>query len=91
MKDFGVQQSWVQLFKISYHNFFLATRFKGLKLLSLYLSENCDVISANSNKVDEAFIYNCRDNRVKKIGINDNIFWSEAKDYFESLVSILRK
>lgn len=41
------------------------------------------MILANSNKVDEAFIYNCRYNRVEKIGINDNIFWSEAKDYLK--------
>jgi len=44
MKDFGVQESWVQLYKISYKNLFSAMEYKCLNLLPLYLSENGDTI-----------------------------------------------
>jgi F-box interacting protein len=82
MKDFGVQESWIQLFKISYENFD-----KWVNFLPLYLSENGDTLILTNYDDDEAFIYNCRDNRVKKIGINNKILWGLAKDYVESLVS----
>ncbi|PNX76989.1 F-box protein [Trifolium pratense] len=81
MKDFGVQESWLQLFKISYENF------AQVNLLPLYLSENGDTLVLANDKQDEAFIYNCRDNKVEKIRIANRIKWSEAKNYVESLVS----
>jgi F-box interacting protein len=82
MKDFGVQESWIRLFKISNEKFF-----KWPSLLPLYLSENGDtLILANGDK--EAFIYNHRDKTIEKIGISNHILWSQAKDYVESLVSI---
>jgi F-box interacting protein len=85
MKDFGIQESWIQLFKISYNNFF--SRFKWLDLLPLYLSENGYTLILANNGVGEAFIYNCRGfNKVERIEVTDNIFWSEAQDYVESLV-----
>jgi F-box interacting protein len=83
MKDFGIQESWIQLFKISYENFD-----KWVNLLPLYLSENGDTLILTNYDDDEAFIYNRRNNRVKKIGINNKILWGLAKDYVESLVSI---
>jgi hypothetical protein len=58
-----------------------------VNLLPLYLSENGDTLILTNYDDDEAFIYNCRDNRVKKIGINNKILWGLAKDYVESLVS----
>ena len=84
MKDFGVQESWIQLYKISYNNFFPAMEHKRLDLLMLCLSENGDtllfVLGTNRDTPlflhdndDEAFIYNCRDNRVKKIRIANKI------------------
>jgi len=88
MKDFGAQESWIQLLKISYSNFFSPMEHKWLDLLPLYLSENGDtLILANDHDDDEAFIYNCRDNRVKRIGITNKILWSRTNDYVESLVS----
>ncbi|GAU37584.1 hypothetical protein TSUD_395560 [Trifolium subterraneum] len=86
MKDFGVQESWTQLLKISYENFV-----KTVNLLPLNLSENGDrLILANyddGDDEDEAFIYNCKNNKVEKIRITNKIIWELAKDYVESLVS----
>jgi len=87
MKDFGVQESWIQLYKISYNNFFSPMDLKRLDFIVLYLSENGDTMILLTDHKDKAFSYNYRDNRVKKIGITDKIFWSETKDYVESLVS----
>jgi F-box interacting protein len=81
MKDFGVQESWLQLFKISYDNF------AQVNLLPLYLSENGDTLVLANDEHGEAFIYNRRDNKVEKIRIANRIEWAESKDYVESLVS----
>ncbi|AES87590.1 F-box protein interaction domain protein [Medicago truncatula] len=93
MKDFGVQSSWIQLFKITYQNFFsyycdFARESKWLDFLPLCLSKNGDTLILANNQENEAFIYNRRDDRVEKIGItNKNMLWFEAWDYVESLVS----
>jgi F-box interacting protein len=84
MKDFGVQDSWIQLFTISYH---CQPFFKLWDLLPLYLSENhCTMIFANE-KDKEAVIYNRRHNSAARIVISNKILWSQASDYVESLVS----
>jgi F-box interacting protein len=85
MKDFGVQESWIQLFKISYNNLSIRKGFNWSELLPLYLSKNGDtLVLAKGNK---AYFYNCCiDNKVVEIGITDEINWSRAKDYVESLV-----
>jgi hypothetical protein len=57
-------------------------------LRPLYLSNNGDTLILANDEDDEAFIYNRIDNRVEKQRISNNILWSEAKDYVESLVSI---
>ncbi|KAK2378419.1 F-box/kelch-repeat protein [Trifolium repens] len=82
MKDFGVEDSWIQLFKISYEHFDT-----WMKPLPLYLSENGDTLVLANLKHKEAFNYNCRDNKVKKIGFANRIKWSQAEGYVESLVS----
>jgi F-box interacting protein len=77
MKDLGVQDSWIQLFKNSYDNFCAWMNLLPL----LYLSKNGDIlISAN-----DYFIYNCKGNKLEKIGISYNILWSQ--NYVESFVS----
>ncbi|RHN82507.1 putative F-box associated interaction domain-containing protein [Medicago truncatula] len=84
MKDFGVQESWIQLFKISYNNLSIRKGFNWLGLLPLYLSKNGDtLVLAKGNK---ACFYNCIDNKVVEIGITNEIYWSNAKNYVESLV-----
>jgi len=84
MKDFGVKESWIQLFKISYNNLSIRKGFNWSELLPLYLSKNGDtLVLAKGNK---AYFYNCIDNKIVEIGITDEIDWSRAKDYIESLV-----
>ncbi|CAK8541084.1 unnamed protein product [Lathyrus sativus] len=88
MKDFGVQESWIQLFKISYTYFFKWLDLSDLSDLSpLYLSENGDTLLLANDEYDEAFIYHRKDNRVEKIETTDDILWSQSKNYIESLVS----
>jgi F-box interacting protein len=87
MKDYGVHESWIQLFKIGYNNLFSELEFEYSNLFPLYLSENGDTLVLANVEDNEVIIYNCRDNRVEKIGITNNIMWSQAKGYIESLVS----
>ncbi|GAU20754.1 hypothetical protein TSUD_239480 [Trifolium subterraneum] len=90
MKDFGVQESWIQLFKISYQNIHSSDhllKFKRMQFLPLYLSENMDTLILANDENDIAFIYNCKDGRVERIRIPDKIWWFLAKDYVESLVA----
>jgi len=91
MKDFGVQESWIQLFKINsnklpscYYNY--GTGFKQLGSLPLYLSKNGDTLVLANHEDGKAFIYNRMDNKVEEIGITNKIIWSHARDYVESLV-----
>ncbi|GAU33188.1 hypothetical protein TSUD_206470 [Trifolium subterraneum] len=79
MKDFGVQDSWIQLFKISYEN-----HLESAYLLPLYLSENT-LLLANERDLKTS-IYSCIDNKVEKTAIRNNIGWLYAMDYVESLV-----
>ena len=84
MKNFGVQESWIQLFQISYEGKF----FRWVNLWPLYLSENHDTLILANDEVNEAFIYNHRRNKVHKIETTNDTMWSEAINYVESLVSI---
>ncbi|XP_058733921.1 F-box/kelch-repeat protein At3g23880-like [Vicia villosa] len=90
MKDFGVQESWVQLFKISYQNFYSINGnlfdIQRLKLLPIHLSENgYTLILANIHKAP-AFICDCRDDTIERIRITNMNQWLWAKDHIESLV-----
>ncbi|AES87605.1 putative F-box domain-containing protein [Medicago truncatula] len=89
MTDFGVQESWIQLFKISYENFHSSEyllKFETMELLPLYLSKNAETLIFANDENDTTFIYNCRDNRGEQIRITNKIWWLWAKDYVESLV-----
>jgi F-box interacting protein len=86
MKDFGVQESWIQLFNISYEHFY--TWMISLDLLPLYLSDNGDtLVLTNVEHSEVLFIYNRKNNKVEQVGNDDHIKWSMAKDFVESLVS----
>ncbi|AES87360.1 F-box protein interaction domain protein [Medicago truncatula] len=91
MKDFGVHESWIQLFKISYQNLFsfngCVMKFISFKLLPLHLSENGDTLILANDDADKAIVYNCKDNTTAKILITKQIFWRQARGYVESLVS----
>jgi F-box interacting protein len=91
MKDFGVHESWIQLFKISYQNLFsfhgYVIKFRCFKLLPLHLSENGDTLILANDDLNVAIVYNCRDNTTAKIGMTNQIIWPHARGYVESLVS----
>ncbi|MCH85619.1 F-box family protein [Trifolium medium] len=95
MKEFGVQESWIQFLKISYQNLrsLMSYDYQSL-LFPVCLSENGDntliLVWGTSN--EEAILCSLRDNSVKKSRkFTNEIRWYLAKDYVESLVSIDRK
>ncbi|CAK8542447.1 unnamed protein product [Lathyrus sativus] len=95
MKKFGVEDSWTQLFKISYQNLQIDydinddTKFY-FKLMPLLLSKDGDTLVLKSNKEYQAILYSWRDNRVErtKISRDGGICWQSFKGYAESLVPI---
>jgi len=89
MKEFGVEDSWIQLFNISYHNLQIYDHFNDLdfRLLPLCFSEKSDTLLLISTLESEAILYNWRYNRVERI----HKPWFNPMDYVESLVSLESK
>jgi F-box interacting protein len=89
MKEYGVQESWTQLFKISYEN--LQMDLPINPLVCLYINGDTVIFAYKFRTKfrNQAFIYNLKDNTVEKIKCKNCIQWfEEAKDYVESLVSV---
>ncbi|XP_058768907.1 F-box/kelch-repeat protein At3g23880-like [Vicia villosa] len=90
MTQFGVEESWTQLFKISYENLqvehFLCDFYRRLSLYPLYISENGATLILANDREDQALIYNSRDNRVERRRITNEIDWRLSESYVESLV-----
>ncbi|XP_050918644.1 F-box/kelch-repeat protein At3g23880-like [Lathyrus oleraceus] len=89
MKEFGVQESWIQLFKISYHNFYSTSNLFDIQkaeLLPIHLSENGYTLILTNEYKAPVFICDCRDDTVELIRTTDTILWLWAKDHIESLV-----
>ncbi|GAU40138.1 hypothetical protein TSUD_163070 [Trifolium subterraneum] len=89
MKEYGVQESWTQIFKISlrYLQMYLPMHSDGFQLACLYV--NGDTVICANKFLNHAFIYNLEDKTVERIRSRNSILWfDEAKDYVESLVSI---
>ena len=92
MKEFGVQESWTQLFRIDYFKIYHNLNFYGLTecgppLLPLYLSTDGDTLILANSEDDRAIIYNRRDARVERIKTSNKLCWFSTMDYVESLVS----
>jgi len=96
MKEFGVEESWIQLLKISYVNLPKDIKIHGLhngptyyhpQLIPFCFSNNGDTLIFAINLLDQAYLYNWRDNRVKRINSTGKNLWFSAKGYVESLVS----
>ncbi|AES61738.2 putative F-box domain-containing protein [Medicago truncatula] len=102
MKEFGVEESWTQFLKISYHDLQLNydSGFGTLQkiLEPLFLSNDGDTLS-RSFEERESIIYNWRDHRVERTGVTvhktsiddgnkGRVWWSFAKGFVESLISI---
>ncbi|CAK8563500.1 unnamed protein product [Lathyrus sativus] len=95
MKEFGVQESWVQLFKISYQNFYSTTsdlfHTPLADLLPIHLCENGYTLILTNHHKEPAFICDCRDDTVERIRTIEMMGWFWAKDHIESLVPPCRK
>jgi F-box interacting protein len=90
MKQYGVHESWTQLFKISYQNLQMHNIDGSFQLACLYVNGDM-VIFANKSKKhrNQAFIYNLKDKTAERIKCENKIRWfNDAKDYVESLVSV---
>ncbi|XP_058741562.1 F-box protein CPR1-like [Vicia villosa] len=84
MKEFGVEESWTQLFKIRYHDLQIYDNFCNwqIRLLPLCLSEKRNtLLMTNPNT---KILYNWRYNKAE----STNILWPFGSPYYnESLVS----
>jgi hypothetical protein len=88
MKKFGVQESWLQILKISYLSLPIVYNVRSLSILfPLYFSENGDTLILAWNTADQAILYNLRDNTVEKTRITIKVMLSLSMVYVESLVS----
>jgi len=92
MSEFGIEQSWTQFVKISFQNVQVDDRFSDWIhyqsfMSPLCVSENGDTLILACSGKDKAIIYHLKDNRVKQASGNE-ITWTFAKDYVESLASI---
>jgi hypothetical protein len=84
MREFGVEDSWTQFLKISYHNLQINV-YWYLSLFPLCLSEKNDTLLLINNSESEAILYNWRENIARRI--DKPLQFTYGKDYVESLVS----
>lgn len=90
MKEYGVHESWKQLFKISYYDMPINNIAPGFPLACLYMNMNDGkVIFATGIRYPVAIIYNLREYSIERINTNCIQGLSYANDYVESLVSVL--
>ncbi|GAU40144.1 hypothetical protein TSUD_163140 [Trifolium subterraneum] len=98
MKEFGVQESWTQLFRIDYFNLQMydlpgkhdtSAYILGynLPLLPLYISQNGDTLIFANYEDEQAIVYNHKDKRVERVKISNKMCLFTAMNYVESLVS----
>jgi hypothetical protein len=90
MKEYGIQESWTQLFKISYdyENLEMCYFDDDYQLVCLY--KYGDMVILGNKAGNLAVTYNLRDEIVERIRFTNSIeHWKyDAIDYVESLVSI---
>ncbi|XLT78166.1 hypothetical protein HN873_034440 [Arachis hypogaea] len=81
MKEFGDENSWTQLLKISFHHL-------GVEMLSFpeFIFENGNIFMLRGRHRFEEVFYDRRDNSVKRVNILANNCYFHAFDYVESLV-----
>ncbi|GAU40142.1 hypothetical protein TSUD_163110 [Trifolium subterraneum] len=87
MKQYGVQESWNQLLKISYQDLRFHNMDYGFPLACIYVNGDMAIFARKFRH--QAFIYNLKDKTVKSIGSINYIHWfDKATDYVESLASV---
>jgi hypothetical protein len=85
MKEYGVQESWTQLFKISDQN--LQVQHYGFPLVCLYVYGDMAIFADKVSK--QACIYNLKDKTVQRTKNSNCIrLFEKEEDYVESLVSV---
>ncbi|XP_016200589.1 F-box/kelch-repeat protein At3g23880-like [Arachis ipaensis] len=82
MKEFGDENSWTQLLKISFHHLGVECLFPG------FVFENGNVFMLRGRHGFEAVFYDRRDNSVKRVNISSDTHYLDAFDYVESLVQL---
>ncbi|RHN59611.1 putative F-box domain, galactose oxidase/kelch, beta-propeller, kelch-type beta propeller [Medicago truncatula] len=87
MKEFGVEESWTQFLRISYHNLQIDIDSISPNMsshwLPLCVSKKSGTLLLTNHDELEAILFNLRDKRVERI----NGHWlSNGKEYVESLV-----
>ncbi|XP_058732563.1 F-box/kelch-repeat protein At3g23880-like [Vicia villosa] len=96
MKKFGVEESWIQFLKISYHVLGLDY---DISFLPLFLSKDGDTLGLCSSQNEVAILYNLRDNSMRRIEVKvhktiidgktrNSLYLSLAQGYVESLISV---
>ncbi|XP_052111710.1 F-box/kelch-repeat protein At3g23880-like [Arachis duranensis] len=80
MKEFGDENSWTQLLKISFHHLGVETLFPE------FIFENGNIFMLRGRHCFEEVFYDRRDNSVKRINNLANNSYFIAFDYVESLV-----
>ncbi|XLR05803.1 hypothetical protein S83_072001 [Arachis hypogaea] len=80
MKEFGDENSWTQLLKISFHHLGVETLFPE------FIFENGNIFMLIGRHRFEEVFYDRRDNSVKRVNILANNCYFEAFDYVESLI-----
>ncbi|XP_058739922.1 F-box/kelch-repeat protein At3g23880-like [Vicia villosa] len=104
MKKFGVQDSWIQFLKISYHNLQINYQYSDgymyiFNIVPLFLSKDGEALILHCNQeLSQDIIYNWRNNRVERTNITARKRITDdrtsddalcaAENYFESLVSV---
>jgi len=87
MANEGVRRSrvWTQIFKISYQNIQIQNIDDGLACLYV----NSDMVIFANESLNQPFVYNLKDKRVRRIEVRKHIQWfDQAMDSVESLVSV---
>ncbi|KAK2427632.1 F-box/kelch-repeat protein [Trifolium repens] len=89
MKEFGVQESWIQLLKVSYQSLPIVYNVSCSRsvLFPLCFYENSDTLVLAWDRGKQAILYNLRDNTAEKTGYTNYFRWFGSKEYVESLVS----
>ncbi|XP_058736935.1 F-box/kelch-repeat protein At3g23880-like [Vicia villosa] len=91
MEEFGVEDSWAQLLRISYqdlqsmHHDVVDLQYS--QWLPLHLSDHANTLILANKQESQAILYNVRDNTAVRTRITDEIQWFSAKVHIESLFS----
>ena len=77
MKEYGVQESWTRLFKISYKNIEKQNTHAGNRMACIYV--NGDMLIFAYDYCNRAFIYNVKDKTVEKIDTKRTLYIGLAR------------